>query len=241
MSNVRSSEYQYLISLKHNPRTNILGGFVNNTDAIVLYIGLVTITPPLRSEVKTFAQDWRGDRLKLETYFTPHWGHVGAHSSDDNRNSLEKLGRAPYWYKTCEDRYELTYEGRARLSYLQSDFDLGHVAVEPASPKSLPIEPAKVYWTNRFADRDHFKNDPVRVQVLDIVDGIATCLYMCEFAARPGREFMTYTVSFVNRRTDELFTTEDACSTHTKKTLLESKHRKLLIELESITAELRAM
>ncbi|MFA6510126.1 MAG: hypothetical protein WCV62_06735 [Candidatus Peribacteraceae bacterium] len=237
--------------MKHNPRTNILGGFVNNTDAIVLFIGFVTITPPLRSEVKAFAQDWRGDRLKLETYFTPHWGHVGAHSSDDNRNSLERLGRAPYWYKTCEDRYELTYEGSARLSYLQGDFDRGFkkflASLEtsldfgPAAPKSLPIEPAKVYWTNRLVDRDHFKNDPVRVQVLDVVDGVAMCLYMCEFATRPGREFMTYTVSFVNRRTDELFTTEDACSTHTKKTLLESKHRKLLIELESITAELQTM
>ncbi len=64
---------RFLLTLKHDPKTNISAGFINNMDAVALFIYTNGATDP--KQLAEFSQAWRGSNT-LKYCFVPHNGCI---------------------------------------------------------------------------------------------------------------------------------------------------------------------
>lgn len=119
---------KFVLGLKHNPKTDLAKGQINNQDFIILM--LASFGPFGLKELRELSMTWRGG-WTLETYFGPHNGYTGKYFDSHvvHHEGWCLAGGAPkhhpYWYRARasvhgKHRYAnaLSLHGMQRLSEL---------------------------------------------------------------------------------------------------------------------------
>lgn len=121
---------QYLLTLKHARKTDLVAGVINNMDAVALFIHAQGATDP--ATLKEFSKAWRGDDV-LKYCFGPHNGCIATDYLGDKIlcGSFGPCSGAPragtqLWYRLVpapiKERkllHKLTKRGEERVKVLQ--------------------------------------------------------------------------------------------------------------------------
>ena len=118
-----------ILTLKHNSKTDLEKGQINNQDFIILLISALGNSITMK-QLKEYSVKWRGS-ITLQTYFGPHNGYTGnaLDSKDLYRNPSHRFhgycsgapNHPPYWFRASAGKpytNSLTIFGLERLAQL---------------------------------------------------------------------------------------------------------------------------